>query len=40
MGDIQVDGLSARHGAKRMIQWLQGPIDHSPQTFAHHAAKL
>jgi len=38
--DIQVDGLSARHGAKRMIQWLQGPVDRNPQTFAHHVAKL
>ena len=29
-----VDGLSPRAGARRMVKWLQGPLDHSPPGFA------
>lgn len=30
-----VDGLNPLRGAKRMVEWLQKPLDPSPPTFAH-----
>lgn len=31
------DGLGPRRAAKRMVRWLQGPVEENPPTFAHEA---
>ncbi|KXL50578.1 hypothetical protein M433DRAFT_158085 [Acidomyces richmondensis BFW] len=30
-----VDGLSPKAGMKRMVKWMQGPVDYNPPTFMH-----
>lgn len=29
-----VDGMNPKKAARRMVRWLQGPIDYNPPTFA------
>jgi hypothetical protein len=34
---VKVDAMNPRRAAKRMVRWLQTPVDYHPPTFAHES---